>query len=105
MYTKIQPLFDRIVVEMGAGPAAASDSLIKIPDKYKAPDNEGVVLAVGQGRYELGHLIPMTVKVGDAVLVQELRGIDFVADGKTLRIVEEGAVMAIIERSAVVRPS
>jgi len=105
MYTKIQPLFDRVVIEMGAPAEDPVGLRVVIPDKYKLPPNEGRVISVGAGRYENGHLIPMTVKPGDLVLVQELRGIDFHADDKVLRIVEEGAIMAIIKRSSVVLPS
>jgi len=103
MYTKITPLFDRVVLEMQT--EDDSSSLIKKPDKFKLPSNEGVVVEVGAGRYENGHLVPMTVKVNDVCLVAEMRGVDFVVDGKTLRIVEESAVMAIIERSSLVQPS
>lgn len=101
--TKLTPLFDRIVLEMASEPDKKSK--IIVPDKFKLPPNEGIVLAVGPGRYEAGALVPMTVKVGDHVLVQEMRGIDFKAGSKMLRIVEEGAIMAIIERSSLVAVS
>lgn len=103
MTTTLKPLWDRIVVELAA--ISEKPSKVIIPDKYKMAPNEGIVLAVGPGRWDAGALVPMTVKPGDHVLVQEGRGVDFAADGKVLRIMEEGGVMAIIERASMVLPS
>ena len=63
-------LNDRVLIrplspeEMGTTTASG----IIIPDSSREKPDEGVVIAVGAGRYENGHLVPMTVKVGDRVL-------------------------------------
>lgn len=97
MTTTLRPILDRLIIELGL--PADKAGMIVIPDKAKTAPNEGVVLAAGPGRYENGVLVPMSVKKGDRVLVQELRGVDFATDGKILRVMEEGGVLAVVERS------
>jgi len=53
------------------------------------------VMAVGEGRYDDGVLIPMNVKVGDTVIFQW--GDKLTVDGEEYWIVNEGSVLAVIK--------
>ena len=61
----ISPLEDRIVVQPGEGEQVTASGIV-IPDTAKEKPQEGIVLAVGAGRWDdEGKRIPLDVKVGD----------------------------------------
>ena len=70
----IKPLGDRVLIkeEMEKGAERITASGIIIPDSANGDRGakRGTVVAVGEGKYEDGKLIPMRVVVGDAVLFQ-----------------------------------
>ena len=92
----IRPLNDRIVVKPAAKEEKTAMGII-IPDsaKQEAP-SKGTVVAVGQGRYEDGDLIPMTVKVGDEVLFSKYGFDEIKVDGQEYYILSESSVLAVL---------
>ena len=52
-------------------------------------------MAVGEGRFEEGRLIPVKVKVGDTVIFQW--GDELKIDGENYQIVGESSILAIIK--------
>ena len=58
---------------------------------------QGKIIAVGNGRYEDGKLVPLDVKEGDTVLYGKYSGTDIKHDGKEYLIVRENDILAIIE--------
>ena len=97
----IKPLADRVVVrrlteeEMGTKSAAG----IIIPDTVsKEKPEQGVVVAVGEGKWDEGGTkkVPMDVKEGDRVVFSKY-GFDEVKVGKEeYIIVSESSILAII---------
>jgi len=71
---KLKPLDDRIVVEPSEAEQTTASGLV-IPDTAKEKPQQGVVLAVGPGRWsdDEGQHFPLDVKVGDTVLYQVRR--------------------------------
>ncbi len=69
---KITPLGDRVLIKEIKDEAGKTAGGIFIPDSVKEDKGakQGEVLAVGEGRYDDGKLVPMSVKVGDKVLYQ-----------------------------------
>lgn len=65
---------------------------IIIPDTAKEKPQEGIVIAVGNGKPDE----PMTVKVGDKVLYGKYSGSDLKIDGKDYLIVREGDLLGIL---------
>ncbi|CDW54355.1 Cpn10 domain containing protein [Trichuris trichiura] len=79
---KFTPLFDRLLVERFA-PETKTKGGIMIPEKAQGKVLEATVLAAGSGsRTEEGKTIPLTVKVGDRVLLPEYGGTKIVMDEK-----------------------
>ncbi|HWU24228.1 MAG TPA: co-chaperone GroES [Candidatus Paceibacterota bacterium] len=92
----ITPLADRIVVEPRAREEVSASGII-IPDTAsREKPEQGTVVAVGPGKYENGSLIPMTVKVGDAVLFSKYGYDDVKIDGKEYLILSESSVLAVL---------
>lgn len=88
------PFGDRVLVKPVAKEERTASGII-IPDTVssdKGGENKrGWVVAVGEGRYEEGQLIPMRVKVGDEVLFQWGEKIEL--DGVEHYIVSESNIL------------
>ena len=95
---KLRPLEDRIVVEPMSEMETTASGII-IPDTVsKGKPKKGKVVAVGAGKYDTeGKRIPMDVKVGDVVLLEDWGATEVKIDGKELYVVDAGRVLAILE--------
>jgi chaperonin GroES len=94
---KFRPLHDRVVIRRAAGDVKSEGGII-IPDNAKEKPQEGEVVAVGPGlREESGKLIPLDLKVGDAVLFGKWSGTEVRIDGKDLLIINETDIMGVVE--------
>jgi len=72
---------------------------IILPETAKEKPQEGLVIAVGPGRYdeEGKQRVAMDVKVGDRVLYAKYSGTEVKLEGKKLLIMREGDLLAIVE--------
>ncbi len=66
MAQKLTPLHDRVVIRRIQESETVRGGII-IPDSAKEKPQEGIVIAVGTGRYEKGQTVPLAVKEGDRV--------------------------------------
>lgn len=94
----LRPLADRLVVEPLEQEERTSAGLY-IPETAKEKPQQGKVLAVGPGAYkeDSAERIPMDVQKGDKILFAKYAGNEIKLDGKELKILKEGDVLAIIE--------
>lgn len=89
------PLYDRLLVQRCA--EETYQGSIVIPDSAKEKPLEGMVLAVGAGRYnDAGNLMPMSVKAGDRILMGKYAGSEIRVDGTELLILREDEVLGIL---------
>jgi chaperonin GroES len=94
---KIKPLGERVLVRP-LEKLEKSVSGIVIPDTAaKEKPQEGEVLAVGDGKYVDGKLVPLAVVKGDKVLFTKYGGDEIKIDGEELKILQESDILAIIE--------
>ena len=89
---KIRPLADRVVVKPFEEDNKTVSGII-IPDNVKEKPQKGVVVAVGNGKKDE----PMTLKVGDVVLYGKYGGSEINYDNKTLLVMRESDVYAVVE--------
>ena len=67
---KFKPLHDRVLIEVLDSSEKTAGGII-IPDSAQEKPQEGKVVAVGGGsKTEDGKIVPMDVKVGDKVLLE-----------------------------------
>jgi chaperonin GroES len=99
MSQKLTPLHDRILVRRVEETESVRGGII-IPDTAKEKPQEGVVVAVGTGRYEKGQTIPLAVKEGDRVLFGKYAGSEIKIDGEELLILKEDEVFGILGGSS-----
>jgi chaperonin GroES len=93
MNVNIMPLHDRVLVRRLEEKATAKGGLI-IPDTAKEKPHEGEVIAVGAGKIEKGHRIPLDVDVGDRILFGKYTGNDIEIDGQEYLILREEEILA-----------
>jgi chaperonin GroES len=94
----IRPLDDRVVVE----PLEAEEKTaggILLPDTAKEKPQRGRVLAVGPGKIrDDGGRTPVAVVVGDEVLYGRYAGNDVEVNGKEVKIMREGDLLAKVTK-------
>jgi chaperonin GroES len=95
--SKVHPLADRVLIRESKSDGEKRESGIIIPETVKEDRGakEGVVVAVGEGKYEDGKLIPMKVSVGDTVLYQW--GDELKIGGEEFVLVSESNILAIVK--------
>jgi chaperonin GroES len=94
----LKPLADRIIVKPLAAQEVTKGGIV-LPDTVKEKPQEGVVLAVGNGKVlDNGQVQALTVKVGDHVLYGKYTGTEIsTKEGDEILIMREDDVLAIVK--------
>ena len=90
----VKPLADRVIVKALEAEQVTSGGII-IPDNAKEKPQKGEVIAVGEGKYENGTKVPMSLKAGDKVLYGKYSGTEVKVDNVDYLIMRESDVLAI----------
>lgn len=95
---KIKPLGDRILLKpISADEINTTSSGIIIPDTVsKEKPEQGTVIAVGEGRWDNGKKVPVSVKVGDKVVFSRYGYEEVKYDGVEYYILKEENILAVI---------
>jgi chaperonin GroES len=96
--SKIIPLGDRVLLKpIDPEEAGKTASGIIIPDTVsKEKPEQGKVIAVGEGRWDDGKRVPMSVKVGDKVVFSRYGYDEVKLNGEEYYILREENILAII---------
>jgi len=92
----VKPLGQRILVKP-LSTEEKTKSGIFLPESAKEKPEEGEVLAVGEGKYIEGKLVPLSVKKGDKILFSKYSPDEIKVEGKDLLMIKEEDILAIIE--------
>ncbi len=95
----IKPLHDKVVIEIDNSAAEQTAGGIYIPDTAREKPQQGIIVAVGPGRFNenTGKREEMSVKVGDRVLFQKYGGTDLKMEDKEYKILSERDILGILE--------
>jgi len=95
---KIKPLADRILLKpISAEEMNTTSSGIIIPETVsKEKPEQGIVVAVGDGKWDDGVKIPLSVKVGDRVVFSRYGYEEIKLDGVEYYILKEENILAVI---------
>lgn len=94
----LRPLRDKVVVKPSEGEDKSAGGIF-LPDSAKKKPQEGIVIAVGNGKVlENGEIIPLTVKVDDKVVYSKYGGTEVKIDGTDYVLLEEDQIFAILEK-------
>lgn len=88
----IKPLSDRVLIKPDTAESKTISGII-IPDTAKEKPQQGMVVAVGNGKKNE----PITVKTGDKVLYGKYSGTELKHEGEDYMIMRESDIVAIIQ--------
>lgn len=101
---QIKPFGDRILIrpfsesELSKTGGQKSSLNFILPDSVtKEKSAQGKVLAVGEGKWEEGRLVPVRVKVGDIVIFSKYGYDEVKHDEEELYLLKEESILAIIK--------
>ena len=97
MSVSITPLEDRVLVRPLDAEQTTASGLV-IPDTAKEKPQEGIVLAVGPGRFEDGARVPLDVSVGDTVIYSKYGGTEIKYNGEEYLILSARDVLAVVNK-------
>jgi chaperonin GroES len=95
--TNIQPLEDRIVVTVTESEQTTASGIV-IPDTAKEKPQEGLVIAVGPGRFEDGARVPLDISAGDTVIFSKYGGTEVKYGADDYLILSARDVLAIVKK-------
>lgn len=97
--SKIKPLFDRVLIK----PFTKEELMKKnsfgiiLPDDGKKENAEqGIVIAIGDGKVVDGKKIPISVKVGEKVAFSKYGYDDIHIDGEEFYLIKEENILAVL---------
>jgi len=94
---KIQPLADRIMVEVLEAKEVTKGGIV-LPDTAQEKPQEAEVIAVGKGKVTTeGKVVTPEVKPGDKILFGKYSGTEIKVDGKEYLILKEEDILAIVK--------
>jgi chaperonin GroES len=91
----IKPLGARVALELEK--AADKIGSLYVPESAKQQTNRGTVVAVGPGALVDGNFVPVTLKVGQKVLLPAYGGQVVRLNKEEFTIVNEESVLAVFE--------
>lgn len=95
----LRPLADRVIVEPLEGEEKTAGGLY-LPETAKERPQEGLIVAVGPGRWdeEGKKRVEMEVAVGDKVVFAKYSGSEIKPDDKKYLIMSEKDILAVLEK-------
>jgi chaperonin GroES len=93
--TNFVPLHDRILVRRSEEIETTRGGIV-LPDNAKEKPLQGIVEAVGDGRWEDGHRVPSPVKKGDRIVFGKYAGTEIRIDGEDFLVLRDTEVLGIV---------
>ncbi|HEY4479983.1 MAG TPA: co-chaperone GroES [Candidatus Paceibacterota bacterium] len=96
--SKIIPLGDRVILKpLSPEEMTTTVSGIIIPDTVsKEKPEQGTIIAVGEGKFDDGKRVPMSVRVGDRVVFSRYGYDEVKIEGEEYYILKEENILAVI---------
>ena len=98
MALKLRPLADRVVIKPVEREEVTKSGIV-LPDTAKEKPQEGIIEAVGNGRYNerTGERIKLDVAVGDRVMYAKYAGSEVKIDEVDYLILSEKDILAVVQ--------
>ena len=98
MALKLRPLADRVVIKPVEREEVTKSGIV-LPDTAKEKPQEGIIEAVGSGKYNerTGERIKLDVEVGDRVMYAKYAGSEVKIDEVDYLILSEKDILAVVQ--------
>ena len=98
MALKLRPLADRVLIKPVEREEVTKSGIV-LPDTAKEKPQEGIIEAVGSGRYNerTGERIKLDVAVGDRVMYAKYAGSEVKIDDVDYLILSEKDILAVVQ--------
>lgn len=99
MIKRVIPLLDRVLIQRAEALTQSKGGIV-IPESAQSKVSQGTVVAVGPGgRNKNGDLIPISLNIGDNVLLPEFGGTKVkLDDDKEYHLFRENDILAKLEK-------
>jgi len=95
---KFRPLGNRVLVRRLAAEEKLKGGII-LPDSAKKKQEQAEVIAIGTGKKDKqGQLIPISVKIGETILMEKYSGQEVKLDDEEFIILRADDIIAVIEK-------
>jgi chaperonin GroES len=88
-----KPVGDRLIIQQVEADEKTASGIV-LPDSAKERPQKAKVLAVSEGRYEDGQLVPLSVKEGDEVLYSKYGGDKVPGEPDDILVLRESDILA-----------
>ena len=92
----VKPLADKVLIKMVEAEETTKSGIILASSAKEKPQIAEVV-AAGPGETVDGVLVPMSVSVGQHIIVSKYAGTEIKVDGVDMLIVRQGDILAVVE--------
>ena len=101
MALKLRPLADRVVIKPVEREEVTKSGIV-LPDTAKEKPQEGIIEAVGSGKYNerTGERIKLDVAIGDRVMYAKYAGSEVKIDDVDYLILSEKDILAVVQVKA-----
>jgi chaperonin GroES len=95
---KMRPLADRVIVEPLEGEEKTASGIL-LPETAKEKPQEGLIVAIGPGRWDEDgkKRVELEVKLGDKVFFARYSGQEVKVDEKKYLILSEKDILAVVD--------
>lgn len=94
--TNIKPLFDNVLIKPLEAEAKTASGII-LPDSAKEKPQMGIVMAVGEGKFDKdGKKLSIVVKVGDKVMYKKWGGSEVKVNNEEWTMVGQEEILAVL---------
>lgn len=93
----LKPLGDRVIVKQAEAEETTASGII-LTSKDQEKPQRGEVIAVGEGKYVDGKLVPVPVEKGDVVVYGKYGGQDISVDGEDYLILRSDDLYAVVTK-------
>ncbi len=96
---KMRPLADRVIVEPLEGEEKTASGIL-LPETAKEKPQEGLIVAIGPGRWDEDgkKRVEMEVALGDTVVFAKYSGSEIKIDDKKYLILSEKDILAVVTK-------
>jgi chaperonin GroES len=96
---KMRPLADRVIVEPLEGEEKTASGIL-LPETAKEKPQEGLIVAIGPGRWDEDgkKRVEMEVQLGDKVIFAKYSGSEIKIDDKKYLILSEKDILAVADK-------